>query len=234
MKNTFAAVLLVATAIFAVKAEAQDLINICGSVCDPPGYGACPNTEEQYFRKVRDRTCSLRDEFKPRFEEWTKMHDAKMAAERAEQERRKEAVRKETQRLGSHREAEARRLVEMREAAERSRPKPKAIQPSTSDQQDLDKPQCRMVTERGTHKVPKDFLSKAIAERAIHHDASTRCKKHPIAGNRAVFSDLSCTSTQGRGVVSGTVQTYWGCSGSFICSAPHEVCDHKPSSGSKQ
>lgn len=51
--------------------------------------------------------------------------EEKARQEKLAAERRAADVAREIQRLGSHREAEARRLVEMREAAEKARPKPK-------------------------------------------------------------------------------------------------------------
>lgn len=200
---------------------ARAQINVCGSICDPPGYGACPNTEAEYFSKVSKGVCRLHDDFKAQFGEWKLARDARQAE-----------VNKEVTRLGKHREAEARRLVDLRERAAKARGKP--VPHQSQEKTAATDATCRMVTGRGSQRVPANYLSRQVAESALRFDAGTSCKTRPNRGNVPILSGLKCSSRQAKGIISGKMQAYWSCSADFVCSMPHEVCDGRTGQGSAQ
>lgn len=74
-----------------------------------------------YVEAREELRYALPEDLTPQQREEAARKQAKLAAEREKKERE---VQAETARLGAHRTAEARRLVEMRQAAEQARPKP--------------------------------------------------------------------------------------------------------------
>ncbi len=218
--------------LLATTATSSAQLHYCSACLHPSRSGGCSSvSEDQYFATVVERGCHVEDEFKLRFNEWKKGYDLKAAQERADQQRREAAVEKEVQRLGSHRAAEARRLVEMREAAEKARAGRQGFSPIATEKK-ADSRNCHMVTKSGPIKVPFNYGSRHAAESALRYDAGANCRS-PI-GNAAILSSLECNSTEGRGVISGRLQVFWRCSGSFQCSMPHEVCEGKSAQGSVQ
>lgn len=154
-------------------------------------------------------------------------------AAEAERNRKEAEVARETQRLGGHREAEARRLVEMREAAAKARGGPTggARPPGGAGE-----PQ-KVCTSAPFRTTPTSMFkaSEADARAAFARDAAGLCRNN--TGNPAYSADaLSCTRED---------RSVWGqmpvaqmakrpandpprfefiCSARIVCAAPKETC----------
>lgn len=151
-------------------------------------------------------------------------------AAEAERNRKIAEVARETQRLGSHREAEARRLVEMREAAARARggttatPTPK---PETAGEP------RKVCTSAPFRTTPFGFRdTEADARAALAQDASRLCRNN--TGNPAYTAGtVSCAREDisvsahvplAKRPANDPPRFKFKCSAPIVCAAPKETC----------
>lgn len=155
----------------------------------------------------------------------------RQAAE-AERNRKAAAVARETQRLGSHREAEARRLVELREAAANARGGPAApARPSGSAGESE-----KVCTTAPFRITPTSMFkpSEAEARAALARDAANLCRNN--TGNAAYTGAVSCVREDrsvwaqmpvarlGKRPADDPPRFEFKCSAPIVCAAPKETC----------
>lgn len=143
-------------------------------------------------------------------------------------------IERETQRLGTHRQAEARRLVEMREAAAKARGDAAAAGPSTPGTAGQARKVCTSAPFRTT-PTSRFKVAEADARADLARDAANLCRAN--TGNAAYSTGpVSCI----REDVSLWAQTpvaqlakrpandpprfEFKCSASVVCTAPKETC----------
>lgn len=157
----------------------------------------------------------------------------RQAAE-AERNRKAAEVARETQRLGSHREAEARRLVEMREAAAKARGSlaaPNARPPEIAGESQ------KVCTKAPFRTTPTSMFkaSEADARAAFARDAAGLCRNN--TGSPAYSAEaLSCTredrSVWGQMPIAQMAKRpandpprfEFKCSARVVCAVPKETC----------
>lgn len=155
----------------------------------------------------------------------------KLAAERKQAE-----IAHETQRLGSHREAEARRLVEMRERADAARRGNGMVPASNS----LGTPaagtpadkQCKTEQKRGQEGFGPGLPieTRKAAEERLLGDIRRACSQ----GGYTISGSMQCRSARVIGVISGKPFDSWGCTANYVCTEPVVKCPSKSGRGSAQ
>lgn len=124
-------------------------------------------------------------------------------------ERKQAAIAAETSRLGAHREAEARRLVEMREAAEKARPKPKCQEKTiTVDGHSSQYVNSLLFTG---WKTRDKALSQA---RGPQGELGRKCAAMTGSAGHGAISERCQQDKDGR----------WECSVKTTCSTPQTLC----------
>lgn len=182
-------------------AGAQSGIIISAATCDDAWFAenntSC--TAEQRARAGERKRAEQRDE-------------QRRNAENLAEKRRKDAlVAAEVGKMGTHREAEARRLVEMREAAERARGQP--VGPATPVKPTI---KCEQRTVAGSMDSRPDgasllftgFKTRPAAETSLRQKVSRGCTAQTGAAGASV-SNMSCADEAGR----------WVCNARFACSS---------------
>lgn len=144
-----------------------------------------------------------------RAEQAKREREEKARQEKLAAERKAAEVARETQRLGSHREAEARRLVEMREAAEKARPKPKCQEKTiTVDGHSSQYVNSHLFTG---WKTRDKALSQAKGPQG---DLGRKCTAMTGSAGHGAISERCQQDAGGR----------WECSVSTTCSAQQKLC----------
>lgn len=158
-------------------------------------------------------------------------------AAEAERNRKAAEVARETQRLGSHREAEARRLVEMREAAAKARGGNGMLQAGSSPSGPATgtpaEQVCRSEIVRGNAGFGPGLpiKTRAAAEQRLANDIKIIC---PGSGGYTLMGGMTCTSKRVIGVISGEPFDSWGCTADYVCAEAKMKCPSKSGRGSIQ
>jgi hypothetical protein len=182
-------------------------------VCGPCGEG-CPGPpryDDFYFKH-----CARTPEEKAEAAKRQKEQEAKAAAQQAEKQRKDALVAAEVSRLGNHREAEARRLVELRERAQAAMPKP--VAPPAPPP----KPSCRekpiKVTGHSSQNVTgllfQGWKTKAEASSQARGQLGHWCQQMTGAGGFGAITEACRQDNGGR----------WECETSTTCSTPQKIC----------
>ncbi|MBD9471196.1 hypothetical protein [Pseudoxanthomonas sp. PXM01] len=154
-------------------------------------------------------------------------------AAEAERNRKAAEVARETQRLGSHREAEARRLVEMREAAARARGGPAAASARPPEPAGDARKVCTSAPFRTT--VTSMFkTNEAGARTDFAQSAAHLCRTN--TGNPAYTGAVSCVredrslwaqmpvAQMAKRPANDPPRFEFKCSAPIVCAAPKETC----------
>ncbi|WP_436045100.1 hypothetical protein [Pseudoxanthomonas sp. LjRoot143] len=160
--------------------------------------------------------------------------DLQRKAAEAERNRKAAEVARETQRLGSHREAEARRLVEMREAAARARGAPTAAGARPPESGAEPRKVCTSAPFRTT---PTSMFkaAEADARAAFARDAAHLCRintgnpAYSAGGIACVREDRSLwaqmpVAQMAKRPANDPPRFEFKCSAPIVCAAPKETC----------
>jgi hypothetical protein len=186
---------------------------------------AFPTCDDDWYAR-NNPSCS--PEQRQRAEQKKREREAAEAKRKAEQARKDAAVAAEVQKLGSHRVEEARRLVEMREAAARAAGRPVPAPTPAAKPPAL---KCEMRTV--TRTVGSGFKnSEAIARTAFVDDARRQCG---YATGTPTYSGMPTCETSdqslyaampiGKRPKSSPVQMMTRCYATVTCTERKKVCE---------
>ncbi|GEM_PF-3477342 len=174
-----------------------------------------PNCDNDADYALRHAECSEEQRQRARLQQQQRERDAQ--GQRAEQARKDALIAAEVRRLGSHRADEARRLVEMREAALAARGRPGAAATTESPPTIQPPRKCEQTTLAGSMNSQPEgasllftgFRQRPEAEGSLRNNIGRFCTARTGQAG-ASLSHISCDAEGGR----------WNCSARYTCSAP--------------
>lgn len=215
--------------------DIEDLYCVTRDKCVAMGYcKASSPTEQAAADKLHPEAMAERARLQREQQQREAQAERNRRAAEAERNRKAAEVARETQRLGSHREAEARRLVEMREAAAKARGGLAAASARPPESAGESRKVCTSAPFRST--LTSRFKgTEADARADLARDAASVCRNNTgnatystgavscVREDRSVWAQIPVAQLAKR-PANDPPRFEFSCSAPVVCTAPKETC----------